>query len=130
MSTLNEFLELPDISGITSEIAVEVGGKKLNLVVRPISDEDFKEYQRRSQKKQGNNITIDQQKLRQCILESHIVEPNFADAEFLKKVNCVTSYQFLERKFPAGVLQDIVSKVLEISGFMSDINVEIDEAKN
>lgn len=130
MSVLDDFLSLPDVSGMTSVITVEMGGKKLNLTVRPISDDDYKDYQRRSQKKQGNSIIIDQSKLRMCILENHIIEPNFSDAAFLEKAGCATAYQFLEKKFPAGVLQDIVGKVLEISGFMNDINVEIEEAKN
>lgn len=130
MSVLDDFLELPDVSGITSDITVTVGGKQLVFTVRPISDEDYKEYQKRSQKKQGNSIVVDQHKLRMCILENHIVEPNFNDVKFLEKVKCATSYQFLEKKFPAGILQDIVGKVLEISGFMGDINVEVDEAKN
>lgn len=131
MSVLQDFLELPDISGMTDTITVKVGGKELELTVRPISDEDYKEYQRRSSKTvKGNSVVLDQTKLRMCILENHIVEPNFNDASFLEKVGCATGYQFLEKKFPAGILQDIVAKVLEISGFMNDINVEIEEAKN
>lgn len=130
MSTLDDFLNLPDLSDMTSTIAIEANGKKFDFVVRPISDDDYKEYQRRSQRKQGNTITVDQNKLRTCILENHIVEPNFGDPKFLEKTNCTTSYEFLQKKFPAGVLQDIVGQVLKISGFMDDINVEIEEAKN
>ena len=131
MSTLDDFLDLPDINGMTAEISVEVSGKTLTLRVRPISENDYKDYQHRSSRTvKGGAVVLDQTKLRMCILENHIVEPNFADAAFLSKAGCMTAYEFLERKFPAGVLQDIVGKVLEISGFMNDINEEVEEAKN
>ena len=130
MNAIEEFLELPDLTEMKETITINYNGKPLEFVVRPINDTEFKDYQKRSQKRQGNRIVIDDTKIRACILENNIVEPDFNNAEFLRKAGCVTGIEFLERKFPSGVLQDIVAKVLEISGFDNDINVEIEEAKN
>lgn len=129
MSKLEDFLGLVDVSEIRQTISVELGGKKLELVIRPLTDQEHQNIQKRCQVMVKNKMVFDTGKYNECILEACIVEPNFNEASFLNKVGCMTSTEFLKRKFPAGVLMDIGSQIQTLSGFET-IELEVDEAKN
>lgn len=129
MSKLDDFLNLSDVSEIKKTIKINLGGKELELVIRPITEEEHIDFQRRSNVFNKNKITFDTGKYSSLILEACIVEPNFQDADFLKKVKCVSASEFINKKFPAGIVSDIAQKIQELSGFES-YNVEIENAKN
>ena len=129
MSKLDDFLNLADVSDIKKKIKVNLGGKDFDLVIRPITEAEHTEFQRRSNVISKNKISFDSGKYSNLVLEACIVEPNFKDAEFLKKVGCVSATEFLNKKFPAGVLSDIAQKIQELSGFES-YDMEIENAKN
>lgn len=129
MSKLEDFLGLTDVSEIRQTINVELGGKKLELVIRPLTDQEHQSIQKRCQTMVKNKMIFDTGKYNECILQTCIVEPNFNEASFLEKVGCVTSIDFLKKKFPAGVLMDIGSQIQTLSGFDS-VELEVDEAKN
>lgn len=129
MSALDEFLNLTDVSDIKETIKINVNGKELELVVRPITEEEHTEFQRRSNNISKNKVTFDSGKYNNLILESCIVEPNFRNEEFLKKAKCTSASEFINKKFPAGVVSDITQKIQGLSGFES-YDVEIENAKN
>ena len=129
MSKLEDFLGLMDVSEIRQTITVPVNGKKLELVIRPLTDQEHQGIQRRCQTMVRNKMVFDTGKYNECILEACIVEPNFNEASFLDKVGCQTSIEFLRKKFPAGVLMDIGSQIQTLSGFET-VELEVDEAKN
>lgn len=129
MSALDDFLELKDVSEIRKTLNVKINGKDFELVVKPISAEEHVEFQRRCQNINKNRVVFDNGKYTLLVVEECIVEPNFADEGFLKKVGCVSASDFIKRKFPAGVLADILSEIQKISGFES-FEMEIEEAKN
>lgn len=128
MSKLDEFLNLPDVSTIRETVVERIDGRDFEFVVRPLSQEEHSEFQKRSTST-GKKINFDVGKYNRLVLESCIVEPNFKDENFLKKVKCQSAYDFMNTKFPAGVLADIASKIQSISGFDS-IDMDIDTAKN
>jgi hypothetical protein len=129
MSKLDDFLNLTDVCDIKKTITVNIGGKDFELVIRPITESEHTEFQRRSNVISKNKVTFDSGKYSNLVLETCIVEPNFKDAEFLKKANCVSASEFLNKKFPAGVVSEISQKIQELSGFES-FDVEIENAKN
>ena len=129
MSKLDEFLNLSDVCEIKKTITVNLGGKDFELVIRPITEEEHTEFQRRSNVISKNKVTFDSGKYSSLVLEACIIEPNFKDAEFLKKAKCVSATEFINKKFPAGVVADISQKIQEISGFES-YDLEIENAKN
>lgn len=129
MSKLDEFLGLTDISEVRKTIKANVGGKELELVIRPITEDEHTEFQRRSQNITKNKVTFDAGKYNNLVLTTCIVEPNFSDADFLKKAKCISASDFLNKKFPAGTLQDIASEIQKLSGFES-YEMEIENAKN
>lgn len=129
MSSLDEFLNLNDVMEIKETIPVIVNGKKLEIVVRPISETEHNEFQRRANEVKRNKLIFDSGKYKNLILESCIVEPNFKDAEFLKKAGCLSASEFINKKFPAGAVANIVERIQKLSGFDS-YDMEIENAKN
>lgn len=129
MSKLDDFLGLNDVSEIKEEISVIVDGKKLSMTIRALTENEHTEFQRRSQNVTKNKITFDTGKYNNLVIESCIVEPNFSDEVFLKKVKCISASEFLNKKFPAGVLTEIAQKIQKLSGFES-YEMEIENAKN
>lgn len=129
MSRLEDFLGLVDVSDIRETIKVSMSGKDFEFVIRPLTDEEHNELQKRCQTIVKNKVNFDNGKYNKLLLESCIVEPDFNNAEFLNKVKCVSGVEFLEKKFPAGVLMDIGVKIQKLSGFES-FEMEIENAKN
>jgi len=129
MSKLDDFLDMPDVSEIREKIKETVNGKEFEFVVRPLLQEEHSEFQKRSNNVKGKNITFDLGKYNRLVLDTCIIEPNFADADFLKKVKCNSASEFLNKKFPAGILSDIAEKIQKLSGFEA-IETDIEEAKN
>lgn len=129
MSKLDDFLGLTDISEVRKTINVNVDGKDLELVIRPITEDEHTEFQRRSNNISKNKVTFDSGKYNNLVLTACIVEPNFSDADFLKKAKCISAAEFLNKKFPAGTLTDIANEIQKLSGFES-YDLEIENAKN
>lgn len=129
MSKLDDFLGLTDVSEIRKEISVKLDGKELNLTIRPLDEDEHIEFQRRSQTVTKNKMIFDTGKYNSLVIENCIVEPNFSDEGFLKKVKCISASEFLKKKFTAGVLTDIAQQIQELSGFES-YEMEIENAKN
>lgn len=129
MSKLDDFLNLANVQDLKKTIKVTLDGKKFDIVIRPITEEEHTEFQRRSNVITKNKVAFDNGKYTSLVLESCIVEPNFKDAEFLKKAGCVSATEFINKKFPAGVVSDIAQKIQELSGFES-YEMEIENAKN
>lgn len=129
MSRLEDFLGLVDVSEVRETVKVTVGGKDFDIVIKPLTDEEHNEFQKRCNSVTKNKISFDSVKYNKLLLENCIVEPDFNDKEFLDKVGCISGIEFLEKKFPAGVLMDIGVKIQKLSGFET-LDVEIDNAKN
>ena len=49
MSKLDDFLGLDDVSEVHETIKEVINGKELEFVVRPVTQEEHKEFQKRSQ---------------------------------------------------------------------------------
>lgn len=129
MSKLDDFLEMPDVSEIRETVKEVVNGKEFEFVVRPLLQEEHSEFQKRANSVKGKNITFDLGKYNRLVLDTCIIEPNFADEKFLQKVKCNSASEFLNKKFPAGILADIAEKIQKLSGFEA-LEADIEEAKN
>lgn len=129
MSKLDDFLNLNDVCEIRETVKINLGGKDFDFIIRPITEEEHTEFQRRSNVISKNKVSFDSGKYSNLVLESCIVEPNFRDTEFLKKAGCVSATEFINKKFPAGVISDIAQKIQKLSGFES-YDLEIENAKN
>lgn len=129
MSKLDDFLNLDDITDTRSIVKEIVNGKTFEFTIRPLTQEEHAEFQKRANTIKGKNFSFDLGKYNKLVLETCIVEPNFSNAEFLQKVKCVSASDFLNKKFPAGILADIAEKIQKLSGFET-LEADIESAKN
>lgn len=129
MSKLDDFLEMEDVSEIRETVKETINGKDYEFTIRPLTQEEHSEFQKRANSVKGKNFTFDLGKYNKLVLDACIVEPNFADEKFLQKVKCNSASEFLNKKFPAGILSDIAEKITKLSGFET-LEADIDEAKN
>ena len=73
MSKLDDFLGLTDISEVRKTITVKVNGKDLELVIRPITEEEHTEFQRRSNNISKNKVTFDSGKYNNLVISSFLM---------------------------------------------------------
>lgn len=140
MSKLKEFL-LENADIITKEVEVPVSprfkdedGNLLKFKIKPMSGDDFGRYQ-----KQCTSITInnrkketkfDSAKFNIMSIVNHCVDPCFKDADLLKGLGVQTPEQAVSKVLLAGEIVELGSQINTISGFDTDINEEIEKAKN
>jgi hypothetical protein len=127
--TLEEFLALPDVENIEEEVFVS---KRLGkFKVKAMTQDEFGEYQKRARGKiSKDGIDFDTTKFQLMMVAGQTVEPNFKDAELLKKAGCATAIDFIKKKLLVGEIAELASQIQKVSGFDSDINEDIEEAKN
>lgn len=129
MNDLEKFLQLPDVSDIVEEVFVSERLGKFK--VKAMTAEEHGSYQKRAQGKFGKGgVEFDSGKFNLLIAAGQTVYPDFSNADLLKKAGCATAVDFIKRKLKAGEIAELSEKICEISGFETDINKEVEEAKN
>lgn len=140
MSLLKDFLlENADVGTKEVEIAVskrfiDKDGNLLKFKIRPMSGDEFGRYQKActSIKMMGRKkeTSFDSGKFNVMCIVNHCVDPDFKEAAFLKSLNVQTPEQAVDKVLLAGEVVELGNRISEISGFDTDINEEIEEAKN
>lgn len=140
MSVLKDFL-LENADVISKEIEVAVSprfkdkdGKLLKFKIKPMTGDQFGKYQ-----KQCTTITVngkrketsfDSGKFNLLCIVNHCVDPDFKDADFIKQLGVQTPEQAVSKVLLAGEIVELGNQVTQVSGFDTDINEEIENAKN
>ena len=129
MSELIDFLSLPDISEM--EKTIKINDRIGSVVIKPMTQIQWEGYRSRcSGKLSKKGVDFDNEKFNNLVLAGQVTSPNFADAAMLSKANCTTAAEFISKKILPGEIAEIVSQITKLSGFDTDINEEIEEAKN
>lgn len=129
MNDLEKFLDLPDVSSIEEEVFVSERLGKFK--VRAMTADEHSNYQKRCQSKLNKGgVDFDSGKFNMLIVAGQTVSPDFSNAELLAKANCATASDFIKRKLKAGEIAELAEQICKISGFDSDINEDVEEAKN
>lgn len=140
MSVLKDFL-LENADVITNEVEVAISprfrdkdGNLLKFRIRPMSGEEFGKYQKQSttlnvmgKKKE---TSFDSGKFNNLCIVNHCVDPNFKEADFLKSLGVQTPEQAVSKVLLAGEIVELGNHISRISGFDTDINEEVENAKN
>ena len=129
MKSLEDFLALPDVDNIEEEVFVS---KRLGKFrVKAMNEDDYAEYTRRAKSKiRKDGVEFDTAKFHILICAGQTLAPDFADAKILEKAGCATASDLIKKKLLPGEITELANKICEISGFDTDINDEIEEAKN
>lgn len=129
MSELEQFLSLPDVNEIQEEVFVN--NRVGTFTIKPMSSAQFDEYSKRCRSKVNKKgMDFDTAKFNLLIVAGQTVKPDFNNAELLKKAGCATASELIEKKLLAGEIAVLSEKISEISGFNTDINEKVAEAKN
>lgn len=125
---LEDFLELPDITDLTEEVELKRLGK---VKIKALSSEEYNGTMKKHRKlDRKGNVIFDDNAFKLDIISNKLVEPDFSNAEFLKKAKFSTAKEFINAKLLPGEIQELSDQILQLSGFDSDINDDIEEAKN
>lgn len=129
MNDLEMFLNLPDVNSIEEEVFVSERLGKFK--VRAMTADEHGEYMKRSRSRlDKKGVDFDTSKFNLLVVAGQTVYPNFASAELLKSTGCTTAVDFIKRKLKAGEIAELSQQICKISGFDSDINEDVEEAKN
>ena len=132
MNALQQFLIENPVDNITEEIIVSERLKQFPFKVRAITGAEYNDYQTRSIENPNSpkKRKFNTKKFNELIVLNHTVEPNFKDAEFLKKSGGVDSAGLLYRTLLDGEISKLAESILQLSGFDTDLEDEIEEVKN
>lgn len=129
MNSLEDFLTLPDVDDIIEEVFVS---KRLGkFKVKAMSSDDFGEYQKKARGKiKKDGVDFDINKFNLLMVAGQTIEPRFSNADLLKKANCNTAIELIEKKLLPGEIAELSKQIQKISGFDTDMEEEIETAKN
>ncbi|MBE5966414.1 MAG: phage portal protein [Lachnospiraceae bacterium] len=133
MKSLNAFLNpivVENKEVIVSNRFVE-DGKSVPFIIRPITQEEnkllIKKFTKRDKK---GNETFDRAEYVQSMTASAVVFPDLTNAELQKAYGVLGESTLLQKMLYVGEYAELAQAVQELSGLDSDINEDIEEAKN
>lgn len=136
MSKLMEFLMENSVEELTEEVPVserfkDNEGNLLKFKIKAVPSDEFATLQKQCTvtKKKGK-VEFDSKKFNEQIAINYKIDPNFRDAEAIKKLGVITPEQFLNKTLLAGELTTLVEAISKLSGFDQDIDELREEAKN
>jgi hypothetical protein len=137
--SLQEFLNSNPVGGVTAEVPVsprfkDKDGKPMLFTIRAMTQDEFESLRKRAtritvergmQKVDFNSgqFTID-------MVVEQTVDPNFKDAASLQAMDCATPAQYVNKVLLAGEVNELAAQINTLSGFGTNINTLVEEAKN
>ena len=136
MSTLQEFLNAHPIDGLTDEVVVSnrfrgPNGEVLKFRIKAMTNQTFDDLRKRYTRiGKGRKVEFDAQGFNNAVVIEHTLDPNFKDAESIKKLGCATPEEYLNRVLLPGEVATLAQKISELSGFDVEMEELVEEAKN
>ena len=131
MSELLQFLIENPVDNLTAEVIVSARLAKFPFKIKAMTGPEFSEYQKLSTKiSRHKKVEFDSKTFNELVVLNHTLEPNFRDAESIKKAGCQTPEQFLYKSLLAGEINELAQQITALSGFDKDIEDTVEEAKN
>jgi hypothetical protein len=136
MSKLMDFLIENEVDNLTDEVVISERFKDkednlLKFKIKAVPPEDFSKLQKECTitKKKGK-VEFDSKRFNEQIAINYTVDPDFRNAEAIKKVGCLYPEQFLNKVLLAGELNTLVEEISNLSGFGQDLDELREQAKN
>lgn len=131
--TLTQFLlDNPQVD-ITEDVYVAERFKEagFKFTISAMSGEQFSAYQKEATAiGRHKKVNFDSKRFNELVVINHTVNPNFKDADTIKKAGCQTPEQFLYRSLRAGEVVELANQISRLSGFDTDPEALVDEVKN
>lgn len=135
MSKLMDFLVNNTVENLTEEVVIsdrfKVDGEILKFKIKAVTPDEFSDLQKQCTKigKKGK-MNFDSKMFNEQLIVNYTVEPNFKDAESIKRAGCITPEQLLNKTLLAGEVATLVEQISTLSGFDKDLEELREEAKN
>lgn len=135
MSKLTDFLLNNTVENLTENVIVsdrfKVDGEILKFKIKAVNPEEFSDLQKQCTKigKKGK-MNFDSKMFNEQLIINYTVDPNFKDAEVVKKAGCMTPEQLVNKVLLAGEVATLVEEISALSGFDKDLEELREEAKN
>ncbi|HFD2064473.1 TPA: phage portal protein [Clostridium perfringens] len=135
MSKLMDFLVNNTVENLTEEVVIsdrfKVDGEILKFKIKAVTPDEFSDLQKQCTKigKKGK-MNFDSKMFNEQLIVNYTVEPNFKEAEAIKKAGCITPEQLLNKTLLAGEVATLVEQISTLSGFDKDLEELREEAKN
>lgn len=115
--------------GITKTF--KVSERLPEITIRPISNKELGELRTRAVTidKNGKNPIVDVSKFQSQAVALCTLNPNFNDAEAVKKAKVMSGSELVNKILLAGEIELIYNEINKISGFGLEINEEIEDTK-
>lgn len=131
MSNLMQFLIDNPVDNLTDEVIVSARLAKFPFKIKGMTGPEFSEYQKLSTKiSRHKKVEFDSKTFNELVVLNHTLEPNFRDAESIKKAGCQSPEQFLYKSLLAGEIAELSQQISSLSGFDRDMEDTVEEAKN
>lgn len=139
MSALQEFLNTNPVDNLTAEVPIsnrftDKDGKLLKFKIKAMTNDEFEEIRKSSTKvdmrKGKRSVDFNSKKFNQQLVINHTIDPDFKNAESIKKVGCATPDQYLNKVLLSGEIAELAQRIQDLSGFETDMEDLVEEAKN
>jgi hypothetical protein len=139
MSSLQEFLNVNPVDNVTADVAIsdrfkDKDGNMLKFKIKAMTNDEFEEIRKAaasiSTKKGKRSISFDTKRFNELVVINNTIDPNFKDAESIKKLGCITPEQYLNKVLLAGEIVELSQQIQTLSGFELEIDELVEEAKN
>lgn len=135
MSTLQDFLNANPIDNLTEEVVVsdrfkDQEGNVLKFKIKVMTNQTFTEFRKRATKTKGRKVEFDADAFHMGIVIEHTVEPDFKNAESLRKLGCTSPNQYVEKVLLPGEIVELAAQIQKLSGFEVEMEDLVEEAKN
>lgn len=130
---IHDFLIENSVEDLQKEVIISSRLKDYPFTISAVTSEQMENYRKQAGANKVNrkgSVDIDMQKLQRLLILNHTIEPNFKDAEAIKKAEVVTPDQYMAKVLLAGESQNLVNAITELSGLQEDMEELIEEAKN
>jgi|AKYZ01.1.fsa_nt_gi Phage XkdN-like protein. len=130
--TLSDFL----LEDATGELIVEKHFSErfqkagFKFKIRNLTSEEYNEIQKMCTIQKKKSREFDAAKFNNQIILTACIEPNFRDAELIKKAKVTTPTQLLHKLLRPGEMVAIAEEIITLSGFNQDFNELEEEVKN
>lgn len=131
MGKLADFLCEHTVENITDDVVIS-NRIPFKFKIRAMNSEEFNSYRKLATNfdVKRKKASFDSKKLNEQIIINHTVDPDFRNAEDIKRVGCTTPEQYMNKVLLAGEAEELSQQIQSLSGFDLDINEAVEEAKN
>lgn len=135
MSTLQDFLNSNPVDDMVAEVVIsdrfkDKDGNLLKFKIKAMTNRTFDELRRKCTKIRGRKTDFDANAFNISVVIENTISPDFKDAESLKKLNCMSPDQYVERVLLAGEIVQLAQEISKLSGFDVEMDELVEEAKN